>query len=69
MFSLTVSRRWLVDFLKNDRQDKSNGLEILIVFFVYYEWMKRELQIRPIYECRCDERLDETSSKLTQSYF
>jgi hypothetical protein len=26
-------------------------------FFVYYESIKRELQIRGIYECRCDERL------------
>jgi hypothetical protein len=25
--------------------------------FVYYESIKRELQTRPIYECRCDERL------------
>jgi hypothetical protein len=25
--------------------------------FVYYESIKRELKIRPIYECRCDERL------------
>ena len=24
---------------------------------VYYESIKRELKIRPIYECRCDERL------------
>jgi len=24
---------------------------------VYYESMKREVKIRPIYECRCDERL------------
>jgi hypothetical protein len=24
---------------------------------VYYEWIKRELQRRPIHECRCDERL------------
>ncbi len=24
---------------------------------VYYESMKRDLQTRPIYECRCDERL------------
>jgi hypothetical protein len=23
---------------------------------VYYESIKRELQIKPIYECRCDER-------------
>jgi hypothetical protein len=25
--------------------------------FVYYESIKRELNIRLIYECRCDERL------------
>jgi hypothetical protein len=24
---------------------------------VYYESIKRELQIKPIYECRCHERL------------
>jgi hypothetical protein len=23
-------------------------------FFVYYESIKRELKIRPMYECRCD---------------
>ena len=27
------------------------------LFVVYYESIKRELKIRPIYECRCDERL------------
>ena len=26
-------------------------------FFVYYESMKRKLKIKPIYECRCDGRL------------
>ena len=25
--------------------------------FIYYDSMNRELNIRPIYECRCDERL------------
>ncbi len=25
--------------------------------FVYYESIKRELKIRPMWECRCDERL------------
>ena len=29
----------------------------LILFMVYYESIKRELNIRLIYECRCDERL------------
>ena len=28
-----------------------------ILLFVYYESIKRELKIRPIYECRSDERL------------
>ena len=37
-------------------------------FDVYYESRKRELKTRPIYECRCDERLktkDEKSTCLT----
>ena len=25
--------------------------------FVYYESIKRELKIKPMYECQCDERL------------
>jgi hypothetical protein len=35
---------------------------------VYYESIKRELKIKPIYECRCDERLKtktEESTRLT----
>ena len=35
---------------------------------VYYDSMKREVQTRPIYECRCDERLKtkaEDSTHLT----
>jgi hypothetical protein len=34
----------------------------------YYESIKRELKTRPIYECRCDERLKpkaEESTRLT----
>jgi hypothetical protein len=37
---------------------------------VYYESIKRELKKRPIYECRCDERLktkSEVSTPLTHS--
>ena len=37
-------------------------------YVVYYESIKRELKIRPIYECRCDERLKtkvEESTHLT----
>jgi hypothetical protein len=32
---------------------------------VYYESIKRELKIRPIYECRCDERLQTKTKDFT----
>ncbi len=32
---------------------------------VYYESRKRELKTRPIYECRCDERLKTKPEKST----
>jgi hypothetical protein len=35
-------------------------------FFVYYESRNRELKTRPIYECRCDERLKTKSEKSTR---
>jgi hypothetical protein len=34
--------------------------------FVYYESMKRELKTRPIYECRCDERLKTKAEESTR---
>ena len=34
--------------------------------FVYYESIKRDLQIRPIYECRCDERLQTKVKEFTR---
>jgi hypothetical protein len=34
--------------------------------FVYYESRKRELNTRPIYECRCDEKLKNKSEKSTR---
>jgi hypothetical protein len=40
----------------------------MILFFVYYSSIKRELKTRPIYECRYDERLKtktEESTRLT----
>ena len=37
-----------------------------IVFIVYYESIKRELKIRGIYECRCDERLQTKTKKFTR---
>jgi hypothetical protein len=33
---------------------------------VYYESIKRELKIRPIYECRCDERLQTKNKEFTR---
>jgi hypothetical protein len=33
---------------------------------VYYESIKRELQIRPIYECRCDDRLQTKVQEFTR---
>ncbi len=35
--------------------------------FVYYESIKRELKIKSIYECRCDERLQTKTRKLRAS--
>jgi hypothetical protein len=34
---------------------------------VYYESMKRELKTRPIYECRCDERLKTKDEESTDT--
>ncbi len=33
--------------------------------FVYYETIKREVKIKPISECRCDERLKTKSEEFT----
>jgi hypothetical protein len=35
-------------------------------FVVYYESIKRELKIKPIYECRCDERLQTKTKRFTR---
>jgi len=35
-------------------------------YVVYYESIKRELKIRSIYECRCDERLQTKSNEFTR---
>ena len=34
--------------------------------FVYYESIKGELKTRPIYECRCDERLKPKAEESTR---
>jgi hypothetical protein len=33
---------------------------------VYYESIKRELETRPVYECRCDERLKTKAEESTR---
>jgi hypothetical protein len=38
----------------------------IIRSFVSYESIKRELKIRCIYECRCDERLQTKTQKFTR---
>ena len=35
-------------------------------FFVYYESIKRDLKIRSIHECRCDERLQTKTKEFTR---
>ena len=35
------------------------------VVFVYYESIKQEVKIKPIYECRCDERLKTKAKEST----
>ena len=39
--------------LKLEEIEDSHRLETI----VYYESMKRKIKIKPIYECRCDDRL------------
>ena len=41
-------------------------IHIYNIYFVYYESIKRELKIRGIYECRCDERLQTKTKKFTR---
>ncbi len=37
-----------------------------IFFVVYYELIKREIKIRCIYDCRCDERLQTKIKEFTR---
>ena len=39
---------------------------MLTGFVVCYESIKREVKIRPIYECRCDERLKTKTKEFTR---
>ena len=35
-------------------------------YLVYYESIKREVKIKPIYECWCDERLQTKTKRFTR---
>jgi hypothetical protein len=41
-------------------------IHIHTVVRIYYESRKREVKTRPMYECRCDERLKTKSEKSTR---
>jgi hypothetical protein len=40
--------------------------ERVIKKFVSYESINQEINIKPIYECRCDERLQTTTKRFTR---
>ena len=44
------------------------GLLHCTVYFVYYESLKREVKTKPIYEFRCDERLQTKVEEFTGEY-
>ena len=39
---------------------------VVYLVVVYYESIKRELKIKSIYECRCDERLQTKTREVTR---
>ena len=48
------------------RRIDPSDLPFSLSFVVYYESIKRELQTRPIYECRSDERLKTQAEESTR---
>ena len=62
-------------FKKKERKERTSEVKVrpeIMNPLVYYESINRELQTRPIYECRCDERLKtkaEESTRLTSTGF
>ena len=48
------------------RRDNVPCLTITAISSVYCESIKRELKIRPTYECRCDERLKTKAKEFTR---
>jgi hypothetical protein len=59
-----------VCLLWNDKREIKKRLKYISVvgskLIVYYESVKRELKMKLIYECRCDERLRTKTNKFTR---
>ena len=51
------SRRRFLFIIRRRFEDVKQRSTFVYRLVVYYESIKREIKIRPIYECRCDERL------------
>ena len=77
ILSLYQKKKTNVRFYSNDRNchiflvpcvRRPSKLSICFLSFsvVYYESIKREIQIKPIYECRCDERLQSKTNRFTR---
>jgi hypothetical protein len=45
---------------------REEGRKKFLTIVVYYESIKGELKRRPIYECRCDERLKTKTKESTR---
>ena len=63
----TFSGCWHFQFLFSNKKGEVGGFTFL--FVVYYESLKRELQTKPIYEFRCDERLQTKIEEFTRLAF
>jgi hypothetical protein len=71
---LKIETRLIDEKFVNTMGEYASDLEVigspsrlrLIRRFVYHESIKRELQIRCICECRCDERLQTKTKEFTR---
>jgi hypothetical protein len=70
IFKKNLSRCCKVEFVQPPSSSPSVSVGILLScsyqsLVVYYESIKRELKIKPISECRCDERLQTKTKRFT----
>ncbi len=72
----TCKNKILTNSLRNLRRSNNSSHKwysvrrviVVVISVVYYESIKRELKIKSIYECRCDERLQTKTRKLRASH-